>query len=287
MITPYLNKSSNLLLHFAGLSDSDEATFTISDPDWQRDELGIPYWLRPSTAIVTVKLGSRKYEFDLIQPENNLAHITVEFDNGIPSPRRFPILSPDSSQLVYVGLDNSYDSLIIYDVTKEIVTSEIAFDQIDSVGLIQWSPSGQHIAFQHKNSESIMSSISVITKNGDEFLSFNDGLSSPYTIANSDLFQWSPYGTSMLYLGQDDERGWSQVLVDVETEKQTKICIPGEAYFSSTGEYIILTVFDTTRNFGSILTDVFVYDVVANQIYTIDVPKLSDVGSVLGWSATN
>ena len=282
VFTPYLDESNNALLHFTDLEKLGESIPIVSSPDWQIDKLSAPYWLDHLTVVVAVRVNSNTYRFDLVQPKSDITQISLEFENELPSPRRHPILSADGSHIVYVSLIDSKDRLIVYDVVEEKVTSETVFDQIDAVGVVQWSPSGNYLAFQHMNSGSGTSSISVISKTNDELVSIDDGLSSPHTTADSVLFQWSPDDTNIMYLSRDDEQDWSQILVNVETKERTQICIPGKAYFTSNGEHIVLTMFDETRETGSSLIDVFVYDVLNKQLYQIDTIDLSDVGSVLG-----
>ena len=285
VLTPYLNNNKNLLIYFHKISNDPTISLDVSDGSWQGDSINSPYWLNSVNAVVPLRFNN-EFRFDLIHlPLGSRSEISVNFDDITPIPSRTPVLSPNLSKLAYIGLQNNGDAFVILDIPQKRILFETLFPPVNSIGLVSWSPKGNYVAFQHNNNKQNLSYIiEIVTANGAQQGFLDIGQTSPSSTFNSEILQWSPDETSLIYIDQHENDTWSQVVFNLNNKSRTKICIPSEAFWSTDSKYIFLIAFDHSTQVGNLAKGIFVYDIANKKLYSINYPNLLNIGSVLGWS---
>jgi hypothetical protein len=170
------------------------------------------------------------------------------------------------------------DDVAITQVPKGNLVGHYSAPQIDSAWDLKWSPFGNFLSFFSISNSS--KQLIIMDSNGRQV--------NQASVDNLAIFSWSPKEDQILYLDGMTEfrdiRAPFPHIINVQRGDINEICLPGDAIWSPDGNHIAVFVgTEAGENVIATVKDIFIFDILSNKLYELDIANPETIGSVLGW----
>lgn len=215
--------------------------------------------------------------------------IFKQFTNEIPLPTETPLFLPNLSQVIYKGLTNLQEHLVVLNI------EDLSYKMLNSAPFASpilnyyWSPRGDYVAvLSQPDNRNYPTKLQIVDQSAQIVL--KDDLS-PYTDIGpyrDERLIWSPQNDKFMVKNGEfryvDRNFPITKVMSLNADKEVDLCIPGNKFWSPDGTLIASFLFaETTETTPGHITDVFVYDISTDKLYRIDASSFQSIGEIVGW----